>query len=73
MTGEETDKKEDKTKSEGSGPRESGMFEMMKKCCTGEGAFPDCAAMMKSKMSAITSMPCCGQGTGKIEPDRREK
>ena len=73
MSAEETNKKADKTTSQGSGPMESGMFEMMKKCCTGEGAFSDCSAMMKSRMGAMTSMPRCGAGTGKTEPDRREK
>jgi hypothetical protein len=73
MNCEETNNKEDKTKSEGSGPRGSGMFEMMEKCCTGEGAFSDCAAIMKSKMGTMTSMPCCGTAKGKTEPDRREK
>jgi hypothetical protein len=73
MNCEETNKKEDKTKSEGSGPMGSGMFEMMKKCCTGEKAFSDCATMMKSKIGAMTSMSCCGPVTGKTEADRREK
>jgi hypothetical protein len=73
MTGEEANSKEDKTKSEGSGPMGFGMFEIMNKCCTGQGAFSDCAAIMKSKMGAMTSMPCCGPGIGKTEPDRREK
>ena len=73
MSAEETNKKEDRTKSESSGPMGSGMLEMMTLCCTGEGAFADCAAMMKSKMAAMTSTPCCGPGTGKTEPDRKEK
>ena len=73
MVGEETDKKEDKTKSEGSGPTGPGMFEMMKKCCPDEGSFSDCAAMMKSKMGAMKSMPCCGLGIGKTKPERRKK
>ena len=73
MSTEETNKKEDKTKSESSGPMGSGMFEMMTKCCPGEEAFAGCAAMMKSKMAAMTSMPCCGPSTGKAEPDRRGK
>ncbi len=68
MNGEETDKKEDKTKSESSDPMGLGMFEMMKKCCTGEEAFSDCAAMMKSKMGAI-NMPCCGLGIDKTKPE----
>ena len=73
MSAEKTKKKEDKAKSESSGPMGPGMFEMMKKCCTGEEAFADCAAFMKSKMAAMTSMPCCGPGTGKTGPERREK
>lgn len=73
MSAEGTNKKEDSTKSESSGPMGSGMFEMMTKCCTGKETFADCAAMMKSKMGAMTGMPCCGPGTVKTEPDRREK
>ena len=73
MTCEKTDKKEEETKAECSGSMGPEMFEMMKKCCSGEGAFADCTAMMKSKMGAMTSVPCCGPGTGKTEPDRREK
>jgi hypothetical protein len=73
MTDEATNRKDDKAKSEGSGPMGSGMFEIMKKCCAGEGAFSDCAAMMKNKMGAATSMPCCGADRGKTEPDRRKK
>ncbi len=73
MNGEETDSKEGKTKSEGPCLTGSGMFEMIKKWCTGEEAFSDCAAMMKSKMGAMTSMPCCGPGTGKTKPERRKK
>jgi hypothetical protein len=73
MSTEETNKKEDGTKSESSGPMGSGMFEMMTKCCMGEEAFADCAAMMKNKMAAMASMPCCGPGTGENGPDRRGK
>lgn len=73
MSAEETTAKEDKTRSEGSEPMESGMFEMMKKCCTGEGASADCAAMMKSRMEAMTGMPCCGPGAEKTGPERGKK
>ncbi len=73
MTAEGTNQKEDKTKSEGSGPMGPGMLDMMKKCCTSEGAFSDCAAMMKNRMGAMTTMPCCGSGIHQSEPDRREK
>ncbi len=65
MNAEETDKKEDKTKSEGMGPMGSGMFEMMGKCCNGEETFDECAAMMKGKMAAMKGMLCCGSDTGK--------
>ena len=73
MSAEETNKKEDKAKSECSGPMGSGMFEMMKKCCTGEEVFADCAAMMKSKMGTMSKMLCCGPGTGKTGRDKRGK
>jgi hypothetical protein len=73
MASGKTNKKENKTKSEGSDPMGLGMFEMMKKCCPGEGAFSDCAAMIKSKMGAMTSMPCCGLDIGKNKPERRKK
>ncbi len=73
MTNKETDKKEEKTKPEGLGSMGPEMFEMMKKCCPGEGFFSDCAAMMRSKMGAMTSMPCCGADTGKTKSERRKK
>ncbi len=73
MTDKETDKKEGGTKPEDSSSMGPGMFEMMKKCCPGEEAFSDCAAMMKKKMGAVASMPCCGQGTGKTKPKRSKK
>ncbi len=60
MTGKETNKKENKAKSEGSGQTEFEMFEMMKKCCAGEGTFSDCATIVKSKIGAMSGMPCCG-------------
>ncbi len=65
MSAEETNKKEAKTKLEGSGPMGSEMFEMMGKCCNGEKTFEDCAAMMKGKMAAMKGMLCCGPDTGK--------
>ena len=75
MSGEGTHKKEDKTKSDKSGtaPDASGLFEMMKKCCIGEEKFSNCSAVLKSRMGAMTSMPCCGPGREKTGPDRREK
>ncbi len=73
MTVEEKNNKEDKSKTANLGPMGPGMFEMMNKCCPGEKAFSDCAAMMKSKMGAMASMPCCGPGIGKTKPERRKK
>jgi hypothetical protein len=73
MTAEETNKKEDKTKSEGSGPMGSGMLDVIKKCCSGEGAFSDCSTMMKGMMETMRGHPCCSPGTGDTESERREK
>ncbi len=73
MIAEETNKKEDKTKSEGSGPMESGMFETMKKCCPGEGAFSDCPTMMKGMMEKMRSHPCCAPKTKDTEPEEEKK
>ncbi len=58
-------KKEDTGKPEGCGPMSSGIFEMMRKHCAGEGAPSDCTVMM-SRMGA---MPCCGPAVGKTEPE----
>ena len=73
MTTEETNKKEDKTKSEGSGPMGSGILDVMGKCCSGEGAFADCSTMMKSMMETMRGHPCCSPGTGVTECERRKK
>lgn len=75
MTGEETSKKEDKAKSDksGTGPTGCEELDMMKTCYTGEGAFSDCAAMMASRMGAMTKMPCCRSGIKTTEHDGREK
>jgi hypothetical protein len=34
-----------------------GMSEMMSKCFTGQGKFPDCSSIMKNMLET-----CCGQG-----------
>ena len=75
MDTDKANEKGDKAKSADSGcaPTGHGMFEMMKKCCAGEEAFADCAAMMKSKMAVMTGIPCCGPDTEKTGPDRRKK
>ncbi len=64
MTAEETNKKEDKTKSTCSSPRGPGMLDVMEKCCSGEGAFADCSTMMKGMMETMRSHPCFSPGTG---------
>ncbi len=73
MNATEKSKREDKTKSEGSGPMESGMFEMMKGCCSGEGAFSDCSTMMKGMMETMRSRPCCAPKTKDAGPEEGKK
>lgn len=73
MSAEERNKKEDKKKSEGSSPMESGMFEMMKRCCAGQGRFPDCSAVMESVMEAARNQPCCRPKTEDTEFDGSKK
>jgi hypothetical protein len=75
MTAEETNRKENKAKAEISenNPKGTGTPDMMKACCTGEGAFTDCAAMMKSRMGTMANMPCCGPGIKKTESDGSER
>ncbi len=61
MHAEKTKDKGDKTKSTdfGFSPMGQGMFEMMNKCCAGQGGFPDCSGMMKSMMGTMKNQPCC--------------
>jgi hypothetical protein len=75
MCTEETHEKEDKAKSADSGcaPMGHEMFEMMSKCCTGQGDSADCSTMMKGMMEKMRSHPCCLSGTGDTESERREK
>jgi hypothetical protein len=72
MTAEETTKTEDKKKSEGSGPMGSGMLDAMEKCCSGEGAFADCSAMMKGMMKKMRSQSCCAPKTKDTGPEEGE-
>jgi hypothetical protein len=48
-----------------------GMFEMMNKCCTGQGGFPDCS-MMKSMIHATKNQPCCTSKKEDIPPKNRK-
>ncbi len=73
MAGEETNKQKDKTKSEGSGPAGSGMFEMMSKCCTGVGSFSGCSAMMKGMMETMKNPSCCTSKTKNAESEEGGK
>ena len=59
MTAEKTNKKENKTKSEGSGPAGSGIMDVMGTCCSGEAAFADCSCMMKGFIKKMTRQSCC--------------
>jgi len=68
MTAEETSKKEDKAKSEGSGPMGSGMLDVMEKCCSGEGAFAECSTMMEGMIKKMRSQSCCAPKTKDIGP-----
>ncbi len=75
MDTEETNEKGDKAKSADSGcaPMGHGMFEMMSKCCAGQGGSSDCSTMMKGMMETMRSHPCCAPGTGDTGSERREK
>ncbi len=73
MTCEEAKKKKDQTNSEGPGPMESGMFEMMKECCSGEGAFSDCSVMIKGMMETMRSRSCCAPKTKDTGPEEGKK
>ena len=61
MRAEETKNKGDKAKSTdfGFAPTGRRMFEMMSKCCAGQGGFPDCSAMMKGMMETMRNQSCC--------------
>ena len=74
MDTDKTNEKKDKAKSADSGcaTMGHGMFEMMSKCCAGQGAFPDCSAKMKGMMEAMKSHSCCSPKTGDAGPERRE-
>ena len=57
----------------GCAPTGHGMFEMMSKCCTGQGGSPDCSTMMKGMMEAMKEHSCCSPETGDAGAERREK
>ncbi len=71
MTTEEG--KKEGTQKAGAAAEEAMPLEMMKMCCSGEGGSFDCATMMKSRMGAMTGMPCCGPAADQSEADRGEK
>jgi len=75
MHTEETEDKGEKAKSTdfGFALMGHGMFEMMNKCCTGQGGFPDCSVMMKNMMETAKNQSCCGPKTEDTGSDRREK
>lgn len=75
MHTEETKDKGEKAKSTDFGFASMGqrMFEMMNKCCTGQGGFPDCSTMMKGMMETMRNQPCCTPQTEDTEFDGSEK
>ncbi len=74
MHTEETKKKGERATADlGSVPMDQRMFEMMNKCCTGQGGFPDCSTMMKGMMETMRNQPCCTPQTEDTEFDGSEK
>ena len=65
MHTEETKDKGDKAQSTGFGfaSMGHGMFEMMSKCCAGQGGYPACSTMMKGMMETMNNKPCCAPKT----------
>ncbi len=47
------------------------MSRMMRACCTGQDASPDCCAMMR-KMKAMKDAPCCKPGTDNVNFRRKK-
>jgi hypothetical protein len=74
MHTEETKDGGDKAKSTNFGfaPLGQGMPEMMGKCCTGKGGFPNCSTMMKNMMEAMKNQPCCTPKKEDTESDGRK-
>jgi hypothetical protein len=56
----------------GFAPMKQMMSEMISKCCTGQGGFPDCSARMKSMMEAKTNQSCCTPKTEDTEHGRKK-
>ena len=52
----------------GFGPMGHGMSEMMTKCCTGRGGFPDCLKMMDEMKKQ-----CCAPNKDVVESERKKK
>ena len=70
MNTENTKTKKEKTKSGavGFGPMGHGMSEMMTKCCTSQGSFPDCLTMMEEMKKQ-----CCAPHKDAAESERKKK
>ncbi len=70
MNTENTKTKKEKTKSGafGFGPMGHGMSEMMTKCCTSQGSFPDCLTMMEEMKKQ-----CCAAHKDAAESERKKK
>jgi pentatricopeptide repeat protein len=68
MNTQKKDGRREKAKSNTFGPMGHGMSEMMTKCCTGQGSFPDCLTMMEEMKKQ-----CCGPHKDAAESERKKK
>ena len=70
MNTEKTKARRAKAKSNafGFGPMGHGMSEMMTKCCTGQGSFPDCLTMMEEMKKQ-----CCAPHKDAAESERKKR
>ncbi len=70
MNTENTEARKEKTKSNafGFGSMGHGMSEMMTKCCTSQGSFPDCSTMMEEMKKH-----CCTPQKDAAQSERKKK
>ncbi len=70
MNTENTKARGEKAKSAsfGFGPMGHGMSEIMTKCCTSQGIFPDCSTMMEEMKKQ-----CCAPQKDATESERKKK
>lgn len=68
MNTQKKDGRREKAKSNTFGPMGHAMSEMMTKCCTGQGSFPDCLTMMEEMKKQ-----CCAPHKDAAESERKKK